>query len=230
MSLKNGPRERLLNDGPENLTNHELIAILLRTGTKSKDVLTLSKELYDTFGSSLYTLSRATLHELKNFPGLGDVKAITLIAAMELAKRLVKEETLREEGICNSPEKVFRLCIDMQSFHQEVARVLFLDSKLRYISSKDISRGTLNASIVHPRDVFREAILRNSAAIVLVHNHPSGDPNPSPEDVEITFRIKKAGEMLGIQLLDHVIVGKTFFSFRRDYREVRWDDVGQRER
>lgn len=205
------------------------MAILLRTGTRDKDVVRLSRELLENYENSLYKLSKATLQDLLNFKGLGRVKAVTIFASLELAKRLVRETSLQDgDEPFNTPEKVFKYCIDMRDLKQEVVRVLFLDSKLKLIASKDISRGTLNVSIVHPRDVFREAVLRNSSAIVLVHNHPSGDATPSGEDVEITVRIKRAGETLGIPLLDHVIIGTSYYSFRRDSREVRWDNVGER--
>jgi len=171
-------------------------------------------------------MSKATLDDFKSIKGLGDVKAVTLLAALELAKRLAKEEVvISEEPVFNSPENVFKYCLDMQSLKQEVARVLFLDTKLKLIGAKDISKGTLNVSVVHPRDIFREALLRNSSGIVLVHNHPSGDVKPSTEDVELTNKIKKIGDMIGITLIDHVIVGNTFYSFRRDCKEAGWNDV-----
>ncbi|MGC8819696.1 MAG: RadC family protein [Fervidobacterium sp.] len=225
MSLNNGPREKLLMDGSESLTTDELIAILLRTGTKAKDVLKVSKELFELFDNSLYKMSRATLEDFRKVKGLGGVKIVTLLAALELAKRLVKEETINNDPVLNSPQSVFQYCIDMQAFPQEVVRVIFLDSRLKVIGSKDISRGTLNSSIAHPRDILREALIRNSSGIIIAHNHPSGDPTPSKDDIDITKRIKKAGELLGIALFDHVIIGRTYNSLRQNFKEIGWENV-----
>ncbi|MGB4262735.1 MAG: DNA repair protein RadC [Fervidobacterium sp.] len=225
MPIENGPREKLISEGADSLSTPELIAILLRTGTKDTNVLVLSDELFNAFGKSLYKMSRVTLGEFKKIKGLGNVKAVTLLAALELAKRLVREEvSILDEPVFNSPENVFKYCMDMQTFRQEVARVLFLDTKLKLVGSKDISKGTLNISVVHPRDIFREALLRNCSGIVLVHNHPSGDVKPSNEDLELTIRLKKTGDLLGITLLDHVIIGNTFYSFRQDCKEVGWNN------
>jgi DNA repair protein RadC len=212
MPLENGPREKLLKEGPQALSTEELLAILLRTGTKNKDVLAVAKEIFEQNGKSLYKLSRATVQDLKKVKGLGMVKIVTLIAALEIAKRLAKEEVKNSEGPLNSPEKVFQYCLDMQNFPQEVVRVIFLDSKLRIIGSSDISRGTLTTSIAHPRDVFREALARNAHGVIIVHNHPSGDPTPSADDIEITKRLVEAGKVLGITVHDHVIIGNTYYS------------------
>ncbi|MGC9772302.1 JAB domain-containing protein [Fervidobacterium islandicum] len=219
MPLENGPRERLLKEGPQSLGTEELIAILLRTGTKNKDVLTVAKEIYERHGKSLYKLSRATIQDLKKVKGLGMVKIVTLLAALEIAKRLVKEEIRNTEKSLSSPEHVFQYCLDMQNLPQEVVRVIFLDSKLKIIGSSDISKGTLTTSIVHPRDVFREAILRNAHGVIIVHNHPSGDPTPSEDDVEITKRIIEAGKLLGITVHDHVVIGNTYYSIMQRLRQ-----------
>ena len=225
MPIEYGPREKLLKEGSEALETSELIAILLRTGTNGKDVLETSKELFNKFGGSLYKMSRATFDDFKSVKGLGDVKIVTLMAALELAKRLVKEETVILDPKLTSPENVFQYCIDMQSYPQEIVRVIFLDTKLKVIGSKDVSKGTINSSMAHPRDIFREAILRSSTGIILAHNHPSGDPTPSKDDIELTKKIKKAGELLGINLHDHVIIGQTFYSLRQKCKEIGWDNV-----
>ncbi|MCX7653156.1 MAG: DNA repair protein RadC [Fervidobacterium sp.] len=225
MVLKKGPREKLLNNGSESLSTEELIAILLRTGTRGRDVVKVSRELFEHFENSLYKMSKASFDEFKKIKGLGNAKIITLLATFELAKRLIKEEILTEDPRLNSPEKVFQYCIDMQILPQETVRVIFLDSKLNVISSKEISRGTITTSLAHPRDIFREAIIRNSTAIIMVHNHPSGDPTPSQEDVELTKRIKKAGELLGVSLVDHIVIGKTYFSLRQNCKEIGWENV-----
>jgi len=220
MRIENGPRERLLNEGAQSLTTEELIAILLRTGTRDRDVLTVSKELFEKHERSLYKMSKATIEDLRKFKGLGKVKAVTLLAALEIAKRLVKEEVKLTSPTLNSPEQVFQYCIDMQTFPQEVVRVLFLDSKLRLIGSSDISKGTLTTSIANPRDIFREALIRNAHGIIIVHNHPSGDPTPSEDDVEITKRLIEAGGVLNIKVLDHVVIGRTFCSIIQKFRNL----------
>jgi len=220
MRIENGPRERLLNEGAQSLTTEELIAILLRTGTKDRDVLAVSKELFEKHERSLYKMSKATIEDLRKFKGLGKVKAVTLLAALEIAKRLVKEEVKLTSPTLNSPEQVFQYCIDMQTFPQEVVRVLFLDSKLRLIGSSDISKGTLTTSIANPRDIFREALIRNAHGIIIVHNHPSGDPTPSEDDVEITKRLIEAGGVLNIKVLDHVVIGRTFCSIIQKFRNL----------
>ncbi len=220
MRIENGPRERLLNEGAQSLTTEELIAILLRTGTKDRDVLAVSKELFEKHERSLYKMSKATIGDLRKFKGLGKVKAVTLLAALEIAKRLVKEEVKLTSPTLNSPEQVFQYCIDMQTFPQEVVRVLFLDSKLRLIGSSDISKGTLTTSIANPRDIFREALIRNAHGIIIVHNHPSGDPTPSEDDVEITKRLIEAGGVLNIKVLDHVVIGRTFCSIIQKFRNL----------
>ncbi|MEJ5258406.1 MAG: DNA repair protein RadC [Fervidobacterium sp.] len=212
MQLENGPRERLLNDGAQNLTTEELIAILLRTGTKEKDVIALSREIFDRYDRSLYKLSKATIDELREIKGLGDVKIVTLLSALEISKRLVKEEYKESFVSLKSPEDVYKYCIDMQSFEQEVVRVLFVDSKLRLIGSKDISKGTINTSIAHPRDIFREALTKNAPGIIVAHNHPSGDPTPSTDDIEITKKLIEAGKIIGITVHDHVVIGTGYIS------------------
>jgi DNA repair protein RadC len=220
MRIENGPRERLLNEGAQSLTTEELIAIILRTGTRDRDVLAVSKELFEKHERSLYKMSKATIEDLRKFKGLGKVKAVTLLAALEIAKRLVKEEVKLTSPTLNSPEQVFQYCIDMQTFPQEVVRVLFLDSKLRLIGSSDISKGTLTTSIANPRDIFREALIRNAHGIIIVHNHPSGDSTPSEDDVEITKRLIKAGGVLNIKVLDHVVIGRTFCSIIQKFRNL----------
>ncbi|WP_448376953.1 RadC family protein [Fervidobacterium sp.] len=220
MRIENGPRERLLNEGAQVLSTEELIAILLRTGTKDKDVISVAKELFEKHDRSLYKMSKATIEDLRRFKGLGDVKAVTLLASLEIAKRLVREEIKQTSTTFNSPEQVFQYCIDMQSFPQEVVRVLFLDSKLKLIGSSDISKGTLTTSIANPRDVFREALIRNAHGIIIVHNHPSGDPTPSEDDVEITKRLIEAGKILNVKVLDHVVIGRTFCSIVQKFKNL----------
>lgn len=225
MPLKNGPREKLLTQGPEALKTEELLAIILRTGTKDNDVIHLSSDLFKAFDESLYKMSKGTFEDFKKIKGLGEVKIITLLASLELARRLVKEEVIKNERVFNTPDIVFQYCIDMQGLPQEVVRIIFLNSKLQLIASKDISKGSVSSSMAHPRDIFREAILRNASGIIMAHNHPSGDPTPSSDDVDLTKRIREAGKLLGIQLHDHIIIGKTYYSLRQKCKEIGWEYV-----
>ncbi|WP_126993109.1 RadC family protein [Thermosipho globiformans] len=208
------PREKLINEGVENLSTEELLAILLRTGTKDLDVLKLSKNLFESFDKSLKKISAASIDELCKVKGLGIVKAVTILAAMELSKRYLLED--RKGKFLNSPELIYEHCLDMKHFEQEVVRVISLNSKLYEISTKDITIGLIDTSLAHPREIYREAIKNSASYVVVVHNHPSGDVRPSKEDREVTLKIKKAGEIIGIKLLDHVIIGNGFYSFKHN--------------
>ncbi|PIJ62099.1 hypothetical protein V513_05670 [Mesotoga sp. H07.pep.5.3] len=207
------PREKLLDKGAGALSNSELIAILLRTGIKGKDVLQLSEELLGYYGS-LTALLSAEVNELLNTKGLGKAKAVCLKAALELGQRIFREMTEKTKVRLDEPEGVYHLCHDMAFMDRETVRVISLDSKLNYRGLNTVSVGLLDSSLLHPREVYKPAISRMAAAIILVHNHPSGDPSPSREDEGVTSKIREAGETLGIKMLDHVIIGSgTFYSF-----------------
>ncbi|MBO8160960.1 MAG: DNA repair protein RadC [Thermosipho sp. (in: Bacteria)] len=208
------PREKLLRNGPEDLTNEELIAILLRTGSKKYNVLETSKHLLKHFGNSLVKISKASVEEILEIRGLGTAKATTILAAMELSKRYLKED--RTGRFLNSPELIYEYCQDMKHFDQEVVRVIFLNSKLYEITTKDITIGLADSSLAHPREIFREAIKNGASYIILVHNHPSGIVTPSKSDKELTSKIKDAGDIIGIKLLDHIIIGNKFYSFKKN--------------
>ncbi|HPE68774.1 MAG TPA: DNA repair protein RadC [Thermotogota bacterium] len=207
------PREKLMELGSGALTEAELVAILLRTGSQSLPVLQLSAALLDHFGHSLVALYRSPPEEVKGLCGMGSVKAITLKAALELGVRFYRE-LLQKKDQVDSPKDIYELCIEMCFQEQETVRVISLDSKSHVIAMDDITRGISNASLIHPREVFKKAIWHSAVSIALVHNHPSGDPFPSFQDRDVTEKMKSAGELLGIQLVDHVIVGKgSFYSF-----------------
>jgi len=210
------PRERLIKAGPEALSNEELIAILLRTGKRGKHVLELSQELFGKFDNSLVKLTNASVEEIAAVDGVGIVKAVTLKAALELGKRLHKELEQVPEKL-DSSSKVYRYCQDMIYLEKEVVKVICLDGKLNVVSESVITIGTSDRSLVHPRDVFRIAIRSNASGVIVVHNHPTGDPTPSKEDRAVTKNLKRAGEILGIKLVDHVIISKRgYFSFREE--------------
>lgn len=208
------PRERLIRHGAERISNSELIAILLRTGTRRESVLALADRLLAHFGS-LLGLAAASYQELLQVNGIGPAKAADIIAAFELAKRLA-DSRMELKDIINSPRDAAQMVLRELSFaDKEHFMIIMLNSKYRVIAKKVISIGHLNASLVHPREMFKEAIKRSSAAVILVHNHPSGDLTPSKEDLATTERLKEVGKILGIDVLDHLIVGNNrYLSFR----------------
>ncbi len=213
------PRERLLNQGANALKTAELLAILLRTGTSERPVLELAEFLLSHFGS-LEALSRAPVGELMKVKGVGEAKAIELKAAFALAARLARSEA--ESRSIETAEDVARLLgEEMRLLDFESVRVICLNTKHKVLAVEEISRGTLNESLFHPREAFRPALARQAHAVILVHNHPSGNTQPSDADMQVTRRMKQAGEVMSIALLDHVILGapqagqeRGYFSFR----------------
>lgn len=200
------PRERLIRQGAESLSNQELIAILLRTGTRQESVLQLANRVL-AFFDKIQDLQHATLEEITSVKGIGEAKAVQLLAAVELGRRLSRKQST-ERYVIRSPEDAAAyLMPDMASLQQENFVVLFLNVKNEVLHSSTIFIGSLNSSIVHPREVFREAVKRSAAAIICAHNHPSGNPAPSPEDIEVTKRLAEAGRIVGIDVLDHIIIG-----------------------
>jgi len=206
VNIADRPRERLLRQGAKSLSNQELLAILLRTGTKEESVLVLANRVLSTF-ERLHHLKHATIEEMVAIKGIGKVKAIQILAAIELGRRLSQKQNDDKYTVRSPQDAAAYLMPDMTSLSQEHFVVLFLDVKNQIIHKKTIFIGGLNASIVHPREIFREAVKRSAASIICAHNHPSGVPTPSPEDIEVTKRIQEAGFIIGIELLDHVIIG-----------------------
>lgn len=213
LPLHERPRERLLSSGPPALSDAELLAILLRTGTNRETAVQMAEKILLEFGG-LQELPRRTVDELTALKGLGQAKAVTLLAAMELAVRLASRR--RAAVPISSPADVAGLVMEeMRNYRREHFRVVMLDVKNKVLGTEEISIGSLNTSLVHPREVFRPAVLKSCAGIILVHNHPSGDPTPSGEDLEVTRRLCDAGKLMGIEVLDHVVIGDgKFFSFR----------------
>ena len=200
------PRERLIRQGARSLSNQELIAILLGTGTKRESVLTVANRVLINF-EKLHNLKHATLEEMTEIKGIGEAKAVLLLAAIELGRRLASKD-LEERFTIRSPEDAATFLMqDMTSIQQEHFVCLFLNVKNQVLHKQTIFVGSLNASIVHPREIFREAVKRSAASIICSHNHPSGIPTPSPEDIDVTTRLYEAGKIVGVDLLDHVIIG-----------------------
>lgn len=200
------PREKMLRYGAEYLSNSELLALILRTGTKEDSVLNLSDRLLSHCGG-INGISSPSINDLKQVKGIGEVKATQVLALAELATRFNSFKS-GEEHIVSSPKDVSNYMMrQMKGLKKEYFKLIMLNTKNIIISVKDISIGNLNSSIVHPREVFIEAIKLSSASVILCHNHPSGDPTPSKEDILITKRLKECGTLLGIEVLDHIIIG-----------------------
>lgn len=201
------PMERLLKYGADDLTNAELLAVLLRSGTRGENIISLSTRLLSDVGG-LDGLLHINLEEIKKLKGIKDVKACQIIAMMELFKRFRTLRSQNNDFKVSCPKDISTLLInEMNNLNQEVLKLILLNTKNTVIGVKDVFKGSLNSSIVHPREIFREAVQRGSANIIICHNHPSGDPTPSKEDINITLRIKQCGDLMGIKLLDHIIIG-----------------------
>jgi len=204
------PREKLIKYGAEKLTNTELLAIILRTGKKGKNVLQLAENTLRHFGAE--KLPYLQFEDFKNMPGLGPTKACEIIACFELGKRLLKGKIA---GLYLTPEDIWKELKDIRGHKKEHFVVFFLDSRNQEIKREVVSVGSLNANLVHPREVFEPAVKNLAAQVILVHNHPSGDPEPSEDDLEINKRLVEAGKILGIEVIDHIIIAKNgFLSFK----------------
>ncbi|MFC5402090.1 RadC family protein [Cohnella soli] len=204
------PRERMQKNGAESLSHAELLAILLRTGSSKESALHLAQRILNDVGG-LRRLAECKWEELTHIHGIGPAKALQLQASLELGRRAARSR-LPEAAKITCPQDAADLLMEELRHHREEHFVcLFLDTKNQVIGRQTLSIGSLNASIVHPREVFKAAIRRSSASIVCAHNHPSGDPTPSPEDIQLTRRLGEAGKLLGIELLDHLVIGDNRF-------------------
>ena len=202
------PREKLLARGPENLSEAELLALVLRTGDAASKTSAVdqARTLLARFGS-LRALAGATIRELCALPGIGPAKAAEVQAVFELGRRL-DGDTLAPGARFTCSDEVFRHYHDrLRDRKKELFLALLLDSKNRVLREVRVSEGSLTASIVHPREVFVPVVRESAAAVLFVHNHPSGDPTPSREDLEITTRLQEAGTLMGVRVLDHIIIG-----------------------
>ena len=204
--LADRPRERLVRQGASSLSNQELIAILLGTGTRNESVLVLANRVLSSF-DKIQDLKDATIEEYTKVKGIGQAKATLLLAATELGKRLYQKHTEDRFTIRSPEDAAAYLMTDMTSLNQEHFVVLFMNVKNEVLHKQTIFIGSLNSAIVHPREIFREAVKRSAASIICAHNHPSGNPSPSSEDIEVTKRLTDAGALMGIEVLDHVIIG-----------------------
>jgi len=200
------PRERLLKYGAESLSDAQLLAIILRTGSGEKGVMGLSMSLLESF-KTLRNIDAASLSELSSMKGLGTAKIAQIKAAFELGKRLMGESTDGKPVFSSSHTLYSYFAPRFKNLKKEIFISVLLDAKNRLLREHKISEGTLTNSLIHPREAFKEAVKESAASVIFVHNHPSGDPEPSKDDITITERLKNAGNIIGIQVLDHVIIG-----------------------
>ena len=201
------PRERLAALGPQALSNAELIAILVRVGVKGENAVTVGQRLLKKF-DGLRGLHRAPFSELKNQHGIGEAKAAQIKAAIELGRRLTLESP-EERPTINSPADAAALvAYEMSAFEQEHLRVILLDRRNRVLETVEIYKGSVNSSQVRVGEIFKEAIRKNAPALIVIHNHPSGDPTPSPDDVAVTRAIVQAGKLMDVDVLDHMVIGQ----------------------
>jgi len=214
------PRERLVEKGADALKNSELIAILLRTGLKGVSAIQVAEQMLQKFGT-LDNLARAGVDDLKQVKGVGRDKAVTLVAAFTLARKMAGE-LHRESPVLDNPEAIAGLLREDNRVHEvEHFQVVLLNTRRKLIKVETISQGTLDTILVHAREVFKLAIASNASAIVLAHNHPSGDPTPSEADIKVTRDLIRAGQLLKIDVLDHIILGRASKERKQDYASLR---------
>lgn len=208
------PRERLLKHGTENLSNEELLAILLKSGTEGKSVKDLSLELLSEI-KNIKNLKDISFENLTKMKGIGKVKAIELLASIELGKRIFLSSEEDDKKKLKKPEEIHEsMKYLLKGKKQEYFYCLYFNNKQELIERKLLFMGTINRSIVHPREVFKEAYLRSASSIICVHNHPSNDPKPSKEDIELTRRLVEIGKMNGIPITDHIVItDDNYYSF-----------------
>ncbi|MBC3887672.1 DNA repair protein RadC [Acetobacterium paludosum] len=213
------PQEKMIQFGAKSLSNAELLAIIIRTGTREATSIEVGRKIMQYLDNDLSYFHQVDILELQrnpNLAGIGIVKACQIKAAIELGLRM-KQKDIVDVKITTPQDIADLLMEEMQYLKQECFKIILLDTKNKVIKIEGISMGILNASLVHPREVFVKAIRQHSAAIVLAHNHPSGDPEPSVEDKNITKRLCDAGELLGIPVLDHIVIGRgTYLSFKQE--------------
>ena len=220
MPAQERPRERLVAYGAEALRSAELIAILLRVGTKGLSAVQVAEQLLQKFGT-LEHLARASLDDLRRVKGVGRDKAIALKAAFTLAQRMAKELS-GDAPMLDTPERIADYLRQTNRLYEvETFQAVLLNTRRRLIRVEQLSQGTLDTILVHPREVFRAAIASNAAALVLVHNHPSGDPTPSEPDIKATRDLIRAGQVLKIEVLDHIILGRATAERSKDYVSLR---------
>lgn len=210
LAAEDRPRERLVQVGAQAVSTGELLAIILRTGARGESVLRLAERLLVEFGS-LPGISRASITELTRVHGIGEAKAVEIKAALEIGRRLVSSAPEERPRVTSPADAANLLKSEMMFLEQEHLRVVLLDTRNRVLRMPTIYVGSLNSSVVRVGELFRAAIRENAAALIVAHNHPSGDPSPSPEDIRVTRQIVEAGKLLDIDVLDHIVIGRPSF-------------------
>lgn len=210
MAIHDRPRERLIQVGPTAVSTAELLAIILRTGVGGENVLRLSERLLATF-TDLPGLAKATVAELTVVKGIGPVKAVEIKAALEIGRRLMASAPLEKAQVSSPGDAANLLMSEMMFLEKEHLRLILLDTRNSVLNTPTIYVGSLNTSVIRISELFRAAIKENAAAFIVAHNHPSGDPSPSAEDIRVTRQIAKAGKLLDIELLDHIVIGHQCF-------------------
>ncbi len=213
------PRERLRNEGAESLSQTELLAIILRTGTQRDNVLELAGKLLAKY-NGLKGLARVDFNELVNEHGLGEAKIAQLLAALEIGKRLGRASSDEKYQIKSADDAANLVRMDMMYLPHEEMRILTLDTKNNVIENVTRYKGTVNSSVLRAAEVYRSAVIRNCPSVIIAHNHPSGDPTPSPEDMEVTRQLIDAGKALDIELLDHLVIGNPRYVSLKE--RLRW--------
>ena len=208
------PRERLFMYGSENLSNEELLSIILKTGTKNVSVKEVALKLLEVVGD-IENFRNIGINSLMKINGIGKVKAIEIKAALEFGRRVYSKTNRIDRLVLNSSDIIYNQFRDILVFKkQEYFYCIYVDNKSKYIDKKCLFIGTINSSVVHPREVFKEAYLLSASGIICIHNHPSGDVTPSKEDINLTKKLKEISIIQGIKLIDHIIIGNdSYFSF-----------------
>lgn len=207
MPKEERPREKLLFNGKEFLSNSELLAILLRTGSRKRSALDIAQEILGWNEKGILFLEECSPEELSRMPGIGTAKACQILAAIELGKRIATHPRKKRREITN-PDDIVQLFMEkMRYYKKEHFIVLLINAKGQIIEETEASIGDLCSTLIHPREVFCQAVKRSAASVLFVHNHPSGDPQPSSQDIETTKRLVEAADILGIHVLDHIIIG-----------------------
>lgn len=201
------PREKMVARGKESLSNSELLAILLRNGTKDKTAIHVAEEILSMENDGIRNLQDVSIEELSRIKGMGEAKCCQILAAVELGMRMSTMPKRSKRKVKNTEDVANIFMEEMRYYQKEFFNALLLNSKGEIISIENISIGDLNSSIVHPREAYKSAVKKSAASVIFVHNHPSGDPNPSKEDIHVTKRLREAAKLLGINFLDHIIIG-----------------------
>lgn len=213
-SVSDQPREKLLHQGAKTLSEAELIAILMRVGTRNKSAVDVAKELMNTYENSLAAVAKLSVHELMNIKGIGEAKAVSIAAALELGRRRVTENAKVKSQVSSSVDVYDMIHSRMRDLTREEFWIILLDRRSKVIAIEEIHIGGMSAMVVDPKIIFQKALERKASSVILSHNHPSGSPSPSMEDIRLTEKVKLAGSYIDIKVLDHIIVGEgSYYSF-----------------